>query len=323
MERLASRVGIRTKVFPRGESSAVESSWPSCPGISFPGAAFREPACLRLEFCRGRILSSKLGKRPFLLPGTSREARGRRALRPQARSDPVGHSMRRQCRNRPWRLSPKTPPPSRSAGREPAGRGGARKAARRRWRRRRRAARRARGLAVGGYTRGPWRPGPAVGGEPWRTRLPGVGSLREVWGPMADAGGNREKWPLDAACTRAGFYSLLWGSGGTPSLLLGLNGRCCPEGGLLPVFARYSDYITIDYMGRGAVHLLQTDARVCNACYSWGGRHHFRPSSVTFQFLSNGTLKKKRKEKGSLIIRIDFRPTFGAQGWRRRVKTVF
>ena len=70
------------------------------------------------------------------------------------------------------------------------------------------------------------------------------------------------------------------------------TGRYCPEGGLLPVFARYSDFtITIDYMGRGAVHLLQTDARVCNACYFWGGRHpNFHPLQVlTLQFLSSAT----------------------------------
>lgn len=244
------------------------------------------PAGLRLEFCRGRILSSKLGNRPFLLPATSLGARGRRALRP-AEHDPTQSAM--GCAvcvgTDPGVFPPETPPPVAQRGAGPSGRGGTRRAARRR----RRAARGARGLAVGGYTRGPWQPGLAVGGEPRRTRRPGRGR-REVWGPMADVGRNREKWlPLDTACTRAGVLLALQPGAvrirRNPASTTGLGtGRCCPDGGLLPDLARYRDFtITIDYGGRGggAVHLLQANVWVCNACYSWGGRHpNFHPLQV-------------------------------------------
>lgn len=176
------------------------------PRISFPGAAFRERPHASVWNSVGAEFSvPNLGRGPSSYLGHLGRRGDAGLCGPQSTVRP----------SRPWHASsvseptlasfpPKTPPPVAQRGAGPAGRGGARKAARRRWRRRRRAARRARGLAVGGYTRGPWRPGPAVGGEPWRTRLRGRG-LREVWGPMADAGRNREKWlPLDAACTRAG-----------------------------------------------------------------------------------------------------------------------
>ena len=125
---------------------------------------------------------------------------------------------------------------------------------------------------------------------------------------MADAGRNREKWlPLDAACMRAGVLFALQPAAvrirRNPASTTGLGtGRYCPEGGLLPVFARYSDFtITIDYMGRGAVHLLETDARVCNACYFWGGRHpNFHPLQVLHSIFCQVRLKKKKKKRKRL-----------------------
>ena len=242
-------MGIRTKVFSRRREFGGRKLLAFLPPrISFPGAAFRERPHASIWNSVGAESSV-----PNLGTGPSSYLRhlGRRGnaglCGPQSTVRP----------SQPWGASsvseptlasfpPKTPPPVAQRGAGPARRGGTRKAARRR-RLRRRAASGARGLAVGGYTRGPWQPGLAVGGEPRRTRRRGRGLL-EVWGPMADAGRNREKWlPLDAACTRAGVLFALQPAAvrirRNPASTIGLGTRrYSPEGGLLPVFARYSDF---------------------------------------------------------------------------------
>ena len=253
-------MGIRTKVSPRRrEFGGRKLSAFLPPRITSPGAAFRErPQASVWNSVGAEFSVPNLGTGPSSYlrrlggPGDAGLCGPQSTIRP----------------SRPWGAPSASEPtlasfpprlrlPSRSAGRGrlggegpgeqrgagPAGRGGTRRAARRR-RRRRRAARGARGLAVGGYTRGPWQPGLAVGGEPRRTRRPGRGR-REVWGPMADAGRNREKWlPLDTACTRAGVLLALQPGAvrirRNPASATGLGtGRCCPDGGLLPDLARY------------------------------------------------------------------------------------
>lgn len=100
--------GFGRRSFPEGESSAVESSWPSCPrgspSLGQPFGSARMPPSRILSGPNSQFQTWEEALPPTWDVSGGAGTPGFAARR--AQSNPVGHGLRRQCRNRPWRLSP-------------------------------------------------------------------------------------------------------------------------------------------------------------------------------------------------------------------------